>query len=67
MNCCLQKYTTYQFTYFIDYLFPRQVQKSKTYENPTSTSKVTYKTILIILFNLFCICNSFEFKVTHEA
>ena len=31
----------------------RQVQKSKNYENPRSTSKVTSKTILIILFKLF--------------
>ena len=42
----------------------RQVQKSKNDENPTSTSKDTYKTIFIILFKLFSICNSFEFKVT---
>ena len=28
----------------------RQVQKPKNYENPRSTSKVTYKTIYIILF-----------------
>ena len=84
MNFCLQKHPTYQFTYFVYYLFQdkfknpkimkiqqvhqkihtRQVQKSKKYENPTSTSKDTYKTIYIILFKLFSICNSFEFKVT---
>ena len=47
----------------------RQIQKSKNYQNPTSTSKDTYKTItpIIILFKLFSICNSFEFKVTREA
>ena len=44
-----------------------QVQKSKSYENPRSTSKVTYKTIIIILFQLFSICNSLEFKVTREV
>ena len=45
----------------------RQVQKSKNYQNTTNTSKDTYKTIFIILFKLFSICNSFEFQVTSEA
>ena len=63
MNSCLQKYTTHQFKFFL--LFKsRQNQKSKNYENPTSPSKDTYKIIFIILFKLFSICNSFEFKVT---
>ena len=35
---------------------------SDNQENPSSTSKVTNKTILIILFNLFSICNIFEFQ-----
>ena len=35
----------------------RQVQKSKNYQNPTNTSKDTYKTIFIILFKLFSIWN----------
>ena len=62
MNCCLQK-THYTSIYIFYLLFKsREVPKSKKYENPTSTSKVTYKTIFIILFDLFCICNSFEFK-----
>ena len=42
----------------------RQIQKSKNDENPRSTSKVTYKTIFIILFKLFSIGDSFEFKAT---
>ena len=45
----------------------RQVQKSRHYENPTSTSKDTYKTIFIILFQLFSIGDSFEFKTTRET
>ena len=65
MNCYLQKYTTYQFIYITYYLF-QDIQKSKNDENPTSTSKVTSKTIIIILFELFYICNSFELKVIHE-
>ena len=66
MNCCLQKYTTYQFTYFIYYLFQDKFKDPKNYQNPRSISKDTYKTIFIILFKLFSICNSFEFKATRE-
>ena len=40
----------------------RQVQEFKNYQNPSSTSKVTSKTNLIILLNLFSICNTFEFR-----
>ena len=61
MNCCLQKYTTYQFKYFIYYLFQ---DKFKNDENPTSISKDTCKTIFIILFELFSIGNLFDFKAT---
>ena len=43
-------------------IISRQVQKSKNYQNPRSTSKDTCKTIF--LFKLFSIGNSFEFKVT---
>ena len=69
MNCCIQKYTIYQFTYFIYYsvFISRQVQKCKNYENPTSTSKDTRKTIFIILFKLISIGDSFEFKATQET
>ena len=64
MNFCLQNYTIYQFTYFIYYLFQDKLKDPKNYENPTSTSKVTRKTIFTILFKWFSICNSFEFKAT---
>ena len=48
-NCCVQKYTTHQFTYFIYY---SHQDKFKNYQNPSSTSKVTSKTIFIILLKL---------------
>ena len=58
----------YTSIYILSLLYiSRQVQKCKNYENPTSTSKVTYKTVFIALFRLFSICNSFEFKATREA
>ena len=64
MNCCLQKLTTHQFTYVL--CISGQFQKCKNYQNPTSTSKDTYKTIFIILFKLFSFDDSFEFKVSRE-
>ena len=67
MNCCLQK--LYYTSIYIFYLLfiSRQFQKSKNDVNPTSTSGDTYKTILIILFKLFSIGDSFEFRATREA
>ena len=53
MNCCLQKYTSHQFTYFIYYLFQDNFKNAEM-----------VKTIFIILFTLFSIGDSFEFKVT---
>ena len=67
MNYCLQKHTTHQFTYFIYYLFQDNFQKSKNYQNPTSISKDTYKTIFFILFKLFSIGDSLEFNATRET
>ena len=64
MNCCLQKYTTHQFTYFIYYLFQDKLKNPKIINIQQNTSKDTYKTIFIILFKLFSIGDSFEFKVT---
>ena len=48
MNYCLQKYTTHQFTYCIYYLFQDNFRNAKNDVNPTSTSKVTSKTIFIL-------------------
>ena len=64
MNCCLQK--LYYTSIYIFYLLfiSRQVQKSKSDVNPTSTSGDTHKTIFIILFKLFSIGDSFKFKAT---
>ena len=44
-----------------------QIQISKNYQNPTSTSKDTCKTIFIILFKLFSIGNSFKLEATQET
>ena len=59
----------YYISIYIFYILfvSRHIQKSKNSDNPTSTPKVTYKTIFIILFKLFSICNSSKFKATHET
>ena len=59
----------YYTSIYIFYLLfiSRQVQKSINYQNPTSTSKDTCKTIFLILFKLFSNGNSFEFKATRET
>ena len=68
MNCCLQKIynTSINIFYLLLLFISREIWISKNYQNPTSTSKDTYKTIFIILFKLFSIGNSFEFKATQE-
>ena len=53
MNCCLQKYTTHQLTYFLLLFISRKVQKSKNYQNPTSSSKDTTKQVLLFYLNCF--------------
>ena len=67
MNCSLKNYTTYQFTYFIYYLFQDNFKKAKNDVDPTSTSGDTYKTNFVILFKLFSIGDSFKFNANHET
>ena len=64
MNCCLQKHTTYQSTYFIDY-FNQDISKNpRINEILYLHQKIHTKQFLFFLFNLICICNTFEFKAT---
>ena len=58
-------YTSIYIFYLL--LISRQIQKPKNYQNPTSTSKDTCKTIFIILFKLSSIGDSFEFEATRET
>ena len=48
------------------FLISKQFQKCKNYYNTTSTSRDTCKTFYIIVFILFSIGDSFEFKATRE-
>ena len=63
MNYCLQKYTTHQFTYFMDSLLQDKFKNPKIMKIQQVHQKI-HTNNFIILFNLFSICNSNEFKVT---
>ena len=66
MNCCLQKYTTHQFTYFIYYLFQDKFKYPKMIKIQQVHQKIHTKQFLLLLFKLLSIGDSFEFKVTRE-
>ena len=66
MNCCLQKYTIHQFSYFIFYLFQDKFKNPKIIKIQQVHQKVHTK-LFSILIKLVSICNSFEFKATREA
>ena len=66
MNCCLQKYTTHQFTYFIYYLFRDKFKNSKIIKIQEVHQEIHANHFLIILFKLFSVGDSFKFKVTCE-
>ena len=55
MNCCLQKYTTYQFTYFIYYLFQDKVKNPKMMEIQQIHQKIQTEQFLIFYLNCFLI------------
>ena len=52
MNCCLQKYTTYQFTYFIGvyYLFQEKLKNPKIIKIQQVHQKIHTKQFLLLLF-----------------
>ena len=64
MNCCLQKYTTHQFTYFIYYVFQDSFKNVKIIKIQQLHQKIHAKQFLLFLFKLFSIGDSFEFKAT---
>ena len=52
MNCCLQKYITHQFTYFIYYLFQHKLKNSRIIKIHQVHQKINTKQFL--LFDLTC-------------
>ena len=67
MNCCLQKFTTHQFTYFIYYLFQDKLKNPKIIKIQQVHQEIHAKTIFIILFKLFSIGDLFKFNATQET
>ena len=67
INCCLQKFTTHQFTYVIHYLFQDNSKKAKIIKIHEVHQKIHAKQFFIILFKLFSIGDSFEFDATQET
>ena len=49
MNCCLQKYTTHQFTYFIYYLFQDKFKNPKIVKIQQVHQKLQTKHFLLFL------------------
>ena len=52
MNCCLQKFTTHQFTYFIYYLFQENLKNTKMMYIQQVHQEIYTKQFL--LFYLIC-------------
>ena len=63
MNCCLKKYTTHQFTYFIYYLFQDKFKNPKIIKIQQVHQKLQAKQFLLF----YLICFPFEFKATQET
>ena len=64
MNCCLQNRTTHQFISFIYYSCQDKFKNSRIIKIHQVHQKLQAKQFLFIFFNLFSICNIFEFEVT---
>ena len=67
MNCCLQKFTTHQFTYFIYYDFQGKFKYPKIIKIQQLHQEIHVKQIFIILFELFSIGDSFNLKHSIDA
>ena len=67
MNCCLQKYTTHQFTYSIYYLFQDNFKNPKMMKIQQVHQEIHAKQFFIFLFKLFSIGDSFKFNATRET
>ena len=53
MNCCLQKYTTHQFTYYIYYLFEDIFKNAKIMKIQEVHQKLQAKKLILFHINCF--------------
>ena len=64
MNCCLQKYTTHQFTHCIYYLFQENFRNARMMYIQQVHQELQAKQFLFHLSKLISIGDSFKFKAT---
>ena len=62
MNCCLQKYTTHQFTYFIYYLFQDKFKNPKIIKIQQVHQKIHTKQFLIFYIYCFLLATHLNLK-----
>ena len=62
MNCCLQKYTTHQFTYFIYYLFQDNLKNAKIMKIQEVHQKIHAKQVLLFYLNCFLFTTHLHLK-----
>ena len=62
MNCCLQKYTTHQFTYFIYYLFQDKFKNSKIFKIQQVHQEIHTKQFLLFYLNCFLLVTHLNLK-----
>ena len=62
MNCCLQKYTTHQFTYFIYYLFQDKFKNPKIMKNQEVHQELHTKQFILFYLNCFLLVTQLNLK-----
>ena len=66
MNCCLPKYLTHQFTYFIYYLFQDKFKDPKIIKIQEVYQKIHEKQCLLLYFNCFLLAIHFNLKLLEK-
>ena len=62
MNCCLKKYTTHQFTYFIYYLFQDKSKNPKIIKIQQVHQKIHAKQFLLFYLNCLLLVTHLNLK-----
>ena len=62
MNCCLQKYTTHQFTYFIYHLFQDNLKNAKMMKTQQVHQEIHAKQFLLFYLNCFLLVTHLNLK-----
>ena len=62
MNCCLQKYTTHQFTYFIYYVVQDKFKNQKIMKIQQVHQKIHAKQFILFYLNCFLLATHLNLK-----